>query len=140
VSYLDFPLITTFFIDHPTVTGGAGALALASARALLEHGLNGLALLDLQAGLDKGAVHIEALRQAFPSAQIVTFACDVTSESEVQGAVQNAREALGPLKVLCCFAGFPLCVGAEDMTFEQWRKVTDVNLTGSWLAAQAVGR
>lgn len=107
---------------------------------MLEHGLNGLALLDLPSGLDKGAVHIEGLRQAFPAARIVTLPCDVTNERNVESAVQSAREILGPLKILCCFAGMPLCVPAEDMTFEQWRKVTDVNLTGSWLAAQAVGR
>lgn len=122
------------------MTGGAGALALASARALLEHGLNGLVLLDLQSGLDKGAAHTEALRMAFPKAKIVTFACNVTSESDVRSAVNSARNALGPLRILCCFAGLPLCVAAEDMTFDEWRKVTDVNLTGSWLAAQAVGR
>lgn len=102
--------------------------------------MNGLALLDLQSGLDKGAPHIEALRMAFPKATIVTFVCNVTSESDVQSAVNSARDALGPLSVLCCFAGSPLCVAAEDMTFAEWRKVTDVNLTGSWLAAQAVGR
>lgn len=141
VSKLSRPLVYhPLFTNRPIVTGGAGALALASARALLEHGLSGLALLDIQPGLDKGAVHIEALRQAFPNAKIVTFACDVTSENDVQSKVQEAREELGPLKILCCFAGLPLCVGAEDMTFEQWRRVTDVNLTGSWLAAQAVGR
>lgn len=107
---------------------------------MLEHGLNGLALLDLQSGLDKGAVHVEALRQAFPNTKLEVIPCDVTSEGEVQNAVQSARDTLGPLKILCCFAGVPLCVSADDMTFEQWRRVTDVNLTGSWLAAQAVGR
>lgn len=36
-----------------TVTGGAGMLALASARALLEHGLSGIALLDLPTAKQK---------------------------------------------------------------------------------------
>lgn len=122
------------------VTGGAGVLALASARALLEHGLSGLALLDLPAGLQKGSLHITALRRDFPQARLVILECNVTSEEEVQCAVKSARDALGPLRILCCFAGLPLCVPAENMTFDEWRKVTDVNMTGSWLTAQTVGR
>ncbi|CAL5875276.1 uncharacterized protein PFLUO_LOCUS9580 [Penicillium psychrofluorescens] len=121
-------------------TGGAGVLALASARALLEHGLSGLALLDLPAALQKGSPHITALRRDFPQARFVVSECNVTSEENVQRAVKSARDALGPLRILCCFAGLPLCVAAEEMTFDEWRKVTDVNMTGSWLTAQAVGR
>lgn len=70
----------------------------------------------------------------------MTIPCDVTIEENVQTAVKTARETLGPFRILCCFAGMPLCVSAEQMSLEQWRKVTDVNLMGAWLVAQAVGR
>lgn len=115
-------------------------LALASVRALLEHGLSGLALLDLPSAIQRGSRDIELLRSHFPAAQILAIPSDVTIEKSVQEAVDTARDSLGPLRILCCFAGSPLCVAAENMTFDEWRKITDVNLTGSWLAAQAVGR
>jgi hypothetical protein len=123
-----------------TVTGGAGTLALASARALLEHGLSGLALLDLPAALGKSKPAIDALCADFPKIPIVTEACDVTNEKEVHDAVGRAKDQLGGLDILCCFAGMVKTVAAEDLTIAEWRKVLDVNTTGSWIAAQAVGK
>ncbi|XHG07813.1 hypothetical protein AWENTII_010944 [Aspergillus wentii] len=121
-------------------TGGAGVLALASARALLEHGLQGLALVDLPSALKKGEEQIKKLQSDFSDAKIVTAACDVTSEADVQNAVQTAVDQLGNLNILCCFAGIAKCVASADMSIDEWRKVQDINTTGSWITAQAVGR
>lgn len=54
--------------------------------------------------------------------------------------VGEIRSRLGPLSILCCFAGIVNCVFAEDMPADQWRKVLDVNTTGTWLVTQAVGK
>ncbi|PKX95355.1 oxidoreductase, short chain dehydrogenase/reductase family [Aspergillus novofumigatus IBT 16806] len=123
--------------ERKRITGGAGMLALASARALLEHGLSGIALLDLPSALQKGDVEIEALRRDFPSAKIITHQCDVTDAADMQHVAEKAKNELGELNILCCFAGIVNCVAAEDITVEQWRRVIDVNTTGSWIAAQA---
>lgn len=122
------------------VTGGAGVLALTSARALLEHGLSGLALFDLPSALEKGNKAIEDLRIEFPSARIITEICDVTDEKGMTAAIQSAKMQLGSLNILCCFAGMVGCVPSADETVEHWRKIIDVNTTGCWIAAQAVGR
>jgi NAD(P)-dependent dehydrogenase (short-subunit alcohol dehydrogenase family) len=42
--------------------------------------------------------------------------------------------------VAFCNAGICLNVKAEEMTYEQWRKVIDINLDGVFLSAQAAGR
>jgi NADP-dependent 3-hydroxy acid dehydrogenase YdfG len=117
-----------------------GMLALTSARALLEHGLSGIALLDLPNAIDKRKAVVETLRTDFPSANVVTQACDVTDEKGMQTAVQYAKEQLGNLNILCCFAGMVNCVPSAEMPLDQWRKMLDVNTTGCWIAAQAVGR
>src|SRR5947209_716048 len=62
------------------ITGGAGVLALASARALLEHGASGIALLDLESTLAISLPAIKLLRSDFPAARIIDLPCDVTSE------------------------------------------------------------
>ncbi|KAH1856850.1 hypothetical protein KXX54_003238 [Aspergillus fumigatus] len=121
-------------------TGGAGMLAIASARALLEHGLSGLALLDLPSALQKGDAEIDALRRDFPSARIITHQCDVTDAAGMQEVAEKIKIELGELNILCCFAGIVNCVAAEDIAVEQWRRVINVNTTGSWIAAQAVGK
>lgn len=123
-----------------TVTGGAGMLALTSARALLEHGLTGLALFDLPSSLEKGQNAIEALRAEFPSAKIIKQACDVTDEKGIIAATRSAKAQLGELNILCCFAGMVGCIPSAEQPVDHWRKIIDVNTTGCWIAAQAVGR
>ncbi|OKL61037.1 hypothetical protein UA08_03280 [Talaromyces atroroseus] len=125
----------------PHMTGGAGMLALASARALLEHGLSGLALFDLPSAIEKGKNKIQALRTDFPLSKIITQACDVTDEKGMIAATQTAKEQLGgDLNILCCFAGMVGCVPSAEQSVDHWRKIIDVNTTGCWIAAQAVGR
>ncbi|GLA29964.1 oxidoreductase [Aspergillus phoenicis ATCC 13157] len=121
-------------------TGGAGALALTSARALLEHGLQGLALLDLSTSLTRSKEYISAIQHNFPNANIVTIPCNVTIEAEVQSAVQSAIDRLGDLRILCCFAGIVNCVPSVDMSLEDYKRMQDVNTTGSWIIAQTVAR
>jgi len=125
---------------NAVITGGAGTLALRSARALLEHGLPGLALLDLASTLSSSAEQIKTLQSDFPQTPIHTVAVDVTSESAVATAFDEARRALGTIDILCCFAGIVGCVHSISVSAEQFRKVVDVNLTGSFLCAQAAAK
>lgn len=121
-----------------SVTGGAGTLALVNARALLEHGLSGLALFDLDPSLASAA--IVRLREDFPTARILTRQLDVTDEAAVRNAVDETAEEFGSLDILCCFAGTVGCAHSTEMTPEEWRRTLDVNTTGAFLCAQAVAR
>ncbi len=49
-------------------------------------------------------------------------------------------QAFGRLDVAFCNAGICINAPAEDMSFEQWKKVIDINLTGVFLNAQAAGK
>lgn len=75
-------------------------LALASARALLEHGLSGIVLLDLPSALQKGDAEIESLRKDFPSAKIITHQCDVTDAAGMQDIAEKAKNELGELNIV----------------------------------------
>ena len=120
------------------MTGGAGTLALVNARALLEHGLSGLALFDLDPSL--AAAEIENLRADFPHAKILTEVVNVTDAVPVQRAVDATSELLGSIDILICFAGVVGCQHAVDMTPEEWKRTLEVNTTGAFLCAQAVAR
>ncbi|OOF99024.1 hypothetical protein ASPCADRAFT_140586 [Aspergillus carbonarius ITEM 5010] len=121
-------------------TGGAGTLALTSARALLEHGLEGLALLDLPTSLTKSKDQILSLEHDFPSSKIISLPCNVTLETEVQSAIETASTHLGNLKILCCFAGIVNCVPSIEMSLSDYKRMQDVNTTGAWIAAQAIAK
>ncbi|KIV91874.1 hypothetical protein PV10_06365 [Exophiala mesophila] len=125
---------------NAVLTGGAGTLALASARALLEHGLSSLVLMDLQSTIAHSQQSISALQQEFPNIPIHTVHVDVTSETEVEHAFDDARKLMGSIDVLCCFAGIVGCVHSASVSATQFRKVVDVNLTGSFLCAQAAAK
>src|SRR5438045_5611472 len=85
------------------VTGGGGMLGLEAARALLEHGLSGLMLFDVNPDLLKTA---EAeLQSDFPLAVITSRVVDVTDEEGVNLAVVTTASVLGSVDILLCFAG-----------------------------------
>lgn len=121
------------------ISGGAGTLALSASRALLEHGLSSLCLLDLPATLKSSHDHISQLQLDFPN-KIRTLPVDVTSSSAVNEAFDEAASLMGGIDILCCFAGIVGCVPSISATAEQFSKVIDVNLTGSFLCAQAAAR
>ncbi|KAL8789724.1 MAG: hypothetical protein Q9213_000974 [Squamulea squamosa] len=120
------------------ITGGAGTLALVNARALLEHGLSGLALFDLDPA--HASSQIEDLRRDFPDAMILTQRVNVTDVAQVQQAVSHTVQELGSVDILCCFAGVVGCTHAIDMSSEEWRRTFEINTTGAFLCAQAVAK
>ncbi|MDF9812850.1 SDR family oxidoreductase [Streptomyces sp. SPB162] len=66
---------------------------------------------------------------------------DVTRPEDVDRLFTAVRTEFGPLGLLFNNAGmFGPPVPLEDLTYEQWRSVVDVNLTGAFLCAQAAFR
>ena len=124
---------------NAVLTGGAGSLALVSARALLEHGASGICLLDLPQTLASSAAAISDLKSCFPD-QVHTASIDVTSEAAVMNAFGTAHATLGSIDVLCCFAGIVGVVPSIEAPAQQFTKVIDVNLNGSFICAQAAAR
>ncbi|PYS98478.1 MAG: gluconate 5-dehydrogenase [Acidobacteria bacterium] len=66
--------------------------------------------------------------------------CDVAKPSEVEGVVKATVDKFGSVDILINNAGISWGAMPEDMELEKWREVIDVNLTGCFLFAQAVGR
>jgi NAD(P)-dependent dehydrogenase (short-subunit alcohol dehydrogenase family) len=113
------------------VTGGAQGIGLAVASQLAGCGAS-VALWDIDAalaataasGLDAGAVGV---------------AVDVTSASSVSDALETTVQGLGPVTILVNSAGIagPNATVA-DYAEDDWRKVIDINLTGTFLVNKAV--
>jgi sorbose reductase len=120
------------------VTGGTGTLGMAASIALLQHGLQGLMIFDVN--IDLTQKKIDALRTEFPDAKIEARSVDVTDDIAVQTAVEEAAQVLGSVDILLCFAGVVGCVNALDMPASQWRQILEINTTGSFICAQAAAR
>lgn len=65
---------------------------------------------------------------------------NVADHQAVEAAVDESAAELGSIDILLCFAGVVDSTHAADMSPEQWRRVLDINTTGSWFPAQAVGK
>ncbi|KAE9398113.1 NAD(P)-binding protein [Gymnopus androsaceus JB14] len=122
------------------VTGGAGTIGLSSIRALLEHGASGIAIFDVPSTFTSSQSAIDTLKKDFPQVAIRLYDVDVRDDVQVNDRVQRVVNDFGSVSLLLCFAGVVGSVHAHEMKFEEWKRVLDVNLTGSWLCAQAVGK
>ena len=115
------------------ITGGAGGLGLATARAFLAQGAQ-----VLLADLDAQAL-IEAQRQLHaPAGDLQTACCDITEPADCQRLVAVAEEGMGgPIDVFVANAGRPFGGPLEQAEPTAIRAVIDTNITGTLLSAQA---
>src|SRR5437764_13922580 len=65
---------------------------------------------------------------------------DVTAEDSVHAAFAAARDALGGLDLLVNNAGVEKPFALVDMPLDEWRRVLDVNLTGTFLCSREAAR
>ncbi len=67
----------------------------------------------------------------------LTVTADVTDPASVRALFEQTKNKFGRLDVLFNNAGQGApAIPLEDLTFEQWKKVVDVNLTGAFLCTQ----
>jgi NAD(P)-dependent dehydrogenase (short-subunit alcohol dehydrogenase family) len=85
------------------------------------------------------AVATEARAAGFDRALPVST--DVSRPESVNALFERTREAFGRVDLLFNNAGVGLpSVGFEELSFEQWQNAVNINLTGSFLCAQAAFR
>ncbi|OLT30277.1 short-chain dehydrogenase [Actinomadura sp. CNU-125] len=120
------------------VTGAArGGLGAYAALALARRGAE-VIVADLPSrGADLDAT-LGTLRAENLRARALRF--DVTREDRVETLVAHAADPDGRLDVLVNAAGVMLRKEVQDTSVEEWRRVLDVNLTGTWLLNRAAGR
>jgi NAD(P)-dependent dehydrogenase (short-subunit alcohol dehydrogenase family) len=117
------------------VTGGGQGLGRAISEGLAECGAK-VAVVDRNATTAQETV--DAIGSSGGSAMVIE--CDVADETQARQAVATAADAFGDVDVLVANAGIGDRSPAEKMTIEQWDRVIAVNLRGTWLFDQEVGR
>jgi NAD(P)-dependent dehydrogenase (short-subunit alcohol dehydrogenase family) len=70
----------------------------------------------------------------------IAYVADVSAPDEVERAVARAIGDLGRIDILVNAAGLARHAPAETMRDEEWSRVVDVNLNGTWWCCRAVGR
>lgn len=113
------------------VTGAASGIGAAIAETFADRGAR-VALLDMN--LDAARSRAAGLTGA------VAIACNVTDAKSVDGALTEVRAQLGAPDIVVNSAGIVDLAPAQDLSQGAWDRTMAVNLTGTFLVAQAAGR
>lgn len=118
------------------VTGGARGIGKSVATAFAEAGAD-LAIVDVDIEeAKKTAAELENTH----GIKAIAIKTDVTNPQEVDAMIKEFLDTFGRLDVAFCNAGICMNIPAEEMTYDQWKKVIDINLSGVFLTAQAAGK
>ncbi|MBF6474640.1 MULTISPECIES: SDR family NAD(P)-dependent oxidoreductase [Nocardia] len=103
------------------VTGGASGIGLGIAQRLRSNGF-----------------HVASLDLNPPADDDFAYRADVTEPEQIAEALTAIRGKLGPVTVLVNAAGVDGFKRFQNISFEEWQRVIDVNLNGVFHCVQAV--
>ena len=115
------------------VTGGAHSIGFALGVGLAQAGATVCFNSSNQESMEKG---LEDYRQAGVNAY--GYVADVTDEQAVQNMVAQIRADVGVIDILVNNAGIIRRVPMTEMSVEEFSRVIDVDLIGSFICAKAV--
>ena len=120
------------------VTAAAGAgIGAAVARRVLEEGARAVVLGDTHERRLGEAE--QSLGDEFGAEKVRALVCDVTDEEQVQALIDAADE-FGGVEVMINNAGLGGTAAITEMTDDQWGRVIDITLTGTFRCIRAASR
>jgi NAD(P)-dependent dehydrogenase (short-subunit alcohol dehydrogenase family) len=117
------------------VTGGSQGIGLATVRAFAARGMTVVAAARDRGRLDKAVAGIAPAGDG----RVLGIAADVAAEADVARLVAETVERCGALDVVVNAAGVSMSARtpvAASMV-EEWRRIVDTNLTGTYLVCRA---
>jgi NAD(P)-dependent dehydrogenase (short-subunit alcohol dehydrogenase family) len=118
------------------VTGAAMGIGLGIAEEFAKNKAN-MVLADIdEVGVQNAAREIESVS----GTRALAIKCDVSKKEEVDSLINSTLENFGKIDVLVNNAGIFPFKSFLEMTGEDWDKVLDVNLKGTFLCSQAAAK
>ncbi|MGE8318576.1 MAG: SDR family oxidoreductase [Comamonas sp.] len=118
------------------VTAAAGAgIGFAAAKRAAEEGCKALYISDVHER--RLAEAVEQIKKDTGLSQVYGRLCDVSQEDQVQALVGEADAAMGGIDVLINNAGLGTSCKVVDMADDEWNKVIDITLTGTFRMTRA---
>ena len=118
------------------VTGGARGIGKCTATAFAEAGADvAIVDMDIEEAKKTAAQIAEATGR-----KVIAIQTDVTSEEQVKDMVDQVVKELGGLNFCHANAGICINAPADEMTYEQWLKVINVNLNSVFLTDTIAGK
>jgi NAD(P)-dependent dehydrogenase (short-subunit alcohol dehydrogenase family) len=117
------------------VTGGSGAFGQAAAKGLAAYG----------ADVVITSRRVETLEACVPGLQdagrrVQHISCDVTDPASVDAMMKQTVKEFGRVDILVTAAGIANRFPAQEFPIDEWQKIMDANVKGTYLCCQAAGR
>ncbi len=117
------------------ITGAGSGIGKATVLAFLDNGYS-VAL----AGRRRDMLENTIKEAGDNASHAISVPTDISDPIAVQNLFSKTLEAFGRIDVVFNNAGFGKSAAIEDLTFEQWKSVVDVNLSGTFLCIQQAFR
>jgi gluconate 5-dehydrogenase len=117
------------------ITGGSTGLGRQMAEGLAEMGANLVLCARKKERCEQAAEELKKL-----GVKTLALGCDVKNPEQVRAVVNATVSQFGRIDILINNAGTSWGAPVEEMKLEQWNKVIETNLTGTFLFSQAVGK
>jgi NAD(P)-dependent dehydrogenase (short-subunit alcohol dehydrogenase family) len=111
------------------VTGGAQGIGKTVSLSLIEQGF-AVSVFEI----DKEA--IDEFRLETGNKDIAFYTVDVANEAEVKNATEQSFSDFGNIYGLVNNAAISINKNIIDLSFEEWKRVIDINLSGAFLCAK----
>ena len=108
------------------ITGAAGGMGAVFVRRFLDND-------DVVIATDRSKEGLTELAGSMNSARLHIRTADITDEADTKALAELARETTGRVDVLVNVAGYFPVQPFLEMTAADWRKIIDINLTGTAL-------
>ena len=115
------------------VTGGARGIGRAIALSFVREGAK-VALVDV----DKEKLEVLKNEIGKEKGKVIAIPCDITKSAEVKAMVNQVQKAFGRIDILVNNAGIIRRGTIETVTEEDWDRVIEVNLKGTFNCCKAV--
>ena len=120
--------------QHALITGGSRGIGAAISNALAALGAD---ITILARDGEKLKIQSDHLQSEF-DAKVFFASANMTSESDIENAFQQAVSANGEIEILVNNAGIGKSAPFHKMDLEFWQATLDLNLTGTFLCTKQV--
>ncbi len=117
------------------ITGGGRGLGQQIAEAFAEAGANVVLCSRKVEACEEAAQKLKQL-----GIKTLALKCDISNPEDVQSVIDQTLQEFDSIDILVNNSGATWGAPAAEMPYEAWKKVIDVNVTGTFLMSQAAGK
>jgi len=116
------------------ITGGSKGLGLAMGAGLASAGAN---LVLVSRNQDEGEAAAASITAEY-EVEASAIGADVTSQQQMEKLAETVKEKYGRIDILINSAGINIRGAIDELSYEDFKKVMEVNVDGTWLASRAI--